>query len=96
MKHLLPMVVTCVCSLGGLEITNVIFPTGADMLEVVSISLSDADVNTLCWLHYEATESACATSITMCKAQPKALKPELLSFGAGLVGLRAWLTIFEA
>ena len=81
MKHLLAMVVTCVCSLGSLGTTNVMFSIGADMLEVVFISSSDADVNTLCWLHDKATGSACATSITMCKAQHKALKPELLSLG---------------
>ena len=34
------------------------FSIGADMLEVVSMSSSDADVNTLHWLHDEATGSA--------------------------------------
>ena len=48
MKHLLAMVVTCICSLGSLGTTNVMFSIGADMLEVVFISSSDADVNTLC------------------------------------------------
>ena len=51
------MVVTCVYSLGGIGTTNIMFSIGAGMLEIVSISTSDADVNTLYWLHDEATGS---------------------------------------